>query len=72
MASDGSHAFERWEIEVATKLVREFKRTSRSLVHDDFEDLLQECLMRWFEVRQRLTPQADGPPLAYMARVLRN
>lgn len=72
MASDGSRTFQRWEIEVATKLVREFKRTSRSLVHEEAEDLLQECLMRWFEVRQRLTPNDDGPPLAYMARVLRN
>ena len=72
MASDGSRGFERWEMEVATRLVREFKRNSRSLANDEAEDLVQECLLRWFEVRRRFTPASDGPPLAYMARVLRN
>ena len=57
---------------MATRLVREFKRNSRSLANDEAEDLVQECLLRWFEVRRRFTPASDGPPLAYMARVLRN
>ena len=37
-----------------------------------FDDLLQDCLTHWVEVRARLTPSADDPPIAYMARVLRN
>jgi len=33
---------------------------------------LQECLAHWIEVRRKLDPDPEGPPVAYMARVLRN
>lgn len=72
MSEDGSRGFDTWEMEVATKVVRAFKRKSRSLQHDDVEDLLQECLLHWFQVRGRATPGPEGPPRAYMGRVLRN
>ena len=63
---------QKWEIAVAKKLIGEFRRQSRSLARDDFDDLLQECLMHWLEVRQRLSPNPGGPPIAYLARVMRN
>ena len=61
-----------WEIAVAKKLVAEFRRRSGSLEREEFDDLLQECLAHWLEVRRKLRPDPRGPPIAYMARVLRN
>ena len=72
MPNDGSRGIERWEMEVAKKLVREFKNSSRVLANEPFEDLLQECLLCWIDVRRTFKPGTEGPPLAYMAKVLRN
>ena len=72
MALKHGEELQRWEIAVAKKLVGEFRRRSRSLAREEFEDLLQECLAHWLEVRRKLAPDPDGPPIAYMARVIRN
>ena len=72
MALKHGEELQRWEIAVAKKLVGEFRRRSRSLAREEFEDLLQECLVHWLEVRRKLAPDPDGPPIAYMARVIRN
>lgn len=72
MALKYGEELQQWEIAVATKLVGEFRRRSRSLEREEFEDLFQECLAHWIEARRKLDPHPDGPPVAYMARVLRN
>ena len=72
MALKHGEELQRWEIAVAKKLVGEFRRRSRSLAREEFDDLLQECLAHWLEVRRKLDPDPDGPPIAYMARVIRN
>ena len=72
MALRHGEELQQWEIAVAKKLVGEFRRRSRRLEREEFDDLLQDCLTHWVEVRARLTPSADDPPIAYMARVLRN
>jgi RNA polymerase sigma factor (sigma-70 family) len=72
MAFRYGDGLQQWEIAVAKKLVGEFRRRSRSLEREEFDDLMQDCLTHWIEVRARLKPSADGPPIAYMARVLRN
>lgn len=72
MAFGYGNGIQQWEIAVARKLVGEFRRRSRRLEREEFDDLLQDCLTHWVEVRARLTPSADDPPIAYMARVLRN
>ena len=66
---NGLHA---WEIAVTRKLVGEFRRRSRSLYREEFDDLVQECLLHWLNVRERVAPDPGGPPIAYMARVVRN
>ena len=63
---------EQWEIAVTKKIVGEFRRRFRSLAREDFDDLQQECLLHWIQVRRRLAPVGDGPPVAYMSQVLRN
>jgi len=72
MALRYGEGLQQWEIAVAKKLVGEFRRRSRSLEREEFDDLLQECLAHWIEVRRKLDHDPDGPPIAYMARVLRN
>jgi len=72
MALRHGEELQRWEIAVAKKLVGEFRRRSRRLEREEFDDLLQECLTHWIEVRGKLAPNPDGPPVAYMARVVRN
>jgi RNA polymerase sigma-70 factor (ECF subfamily) len=72
MALKQGNGLQGWEIAVTKKLIGEFRRRSRSLYREEFDDLLQECLMHWLEVRQQLVPDRDGPPIAYMARVVRN
>lgn len=72
MAFGYGNGIQQWEIAVAKKLVGEFRRRSRRLEREEFDDLLQDCLTHWVEVRAGLTPSADDPPIAYMARVLRN
>jgi RNA polymerase sigma factor (sigma-70 family) len=72
MALKQGKELQQWEIAVAKKLVGEFRRRSRRLEREEFDDLLQECLMHWIEVRGKLAPKPDGPPVAYMARVVRN
>jgi len=63
---------QRWEIAVTKKLVGEFRRRSRSLAREEFDDLMQECLAHWIVVRRKLPPDPDAPPVAYMAQVIRN
>ena len=72
MAFGYGNGIQQWEIAVAKKLVGEFRRRSRRLEREEFDDLMQDCLTHWIEVRAKLKPSADGPPIAYMARVLRN
>ena len=62
-----------WEIATAKKVVAECRRRYRILEREEFEDLMQECLMHWVVVRRRIPPEPDAPPpVAYMAQVVRN
>lgn len=72
MALKNGKELQQWEIAVAKKLIGEFRRRSRSPEREEFDDLLQECLMHWIEVRRKLRPDSEGPPIAYMAKVVRN
>ena len=72
MALKAGEGLQRWEIAVTKKLVGEFRRRSRSLEREEFDDLMQECLAHWIVVRRKLAPDPDAPPVGYMAQVLRN
>ncbi len=58
MALKQGNGLQGWEIAVTKKLIGEFRRRSRSLYREEFDDLLQECLMHWLEVRRQLVPDA--------------
>ena len=72
MALKAGGGLQRWEIAVTKKLVGEFRRRSRSLAREEFDDLVQECLAHWIVVRRKLAPDPAAPPTAYMAQVVRN
>ncbi len=64
--------FERWELAIARKLIREFRTRWRSLEQDEAEELMQECLVHWLSVRSELDPARAPVRSAFMATVLRN
>jgi RNA polymerase sigma-70 factor (ECF subfamily) len=72
MALKAGKGLQTWEIAVTKKLVAEFRRRSPSLIREEFEDLVQECLMHWLEASTHAIPDPDGPPIAYLSRVVRN
>ena len=72
MASTPGAGFMQWEIAGTRKLVGEFRRRSRNLAREDFDDLIQDCLVHWLMVRGRLISEPDKPPIAFLARVIRN
>jgi len=72
MALKAGEGLRQWEIAVTKKLVGEYRRRSRSLAREEFDDLMQECLAHWIVVRRKLPPDPDAPPVAYMAQVIRN
>ena len=72
MALKPGEGLYKWEIAVTKKLVGEFRRRSRILWREDFDDLVQDCLLHWIGVRKKLAPDPDNPPVGYMAQVLRN
>ena len=72
MAHDYRGLFERWELAIAGKLVREFHATSRALQRDELDDLLQEVLLHWYHARASHDPMGKASIRTYMARVVRN
>jgi RNA polymerase sigma-70 factor (ECF subfamily) len=72
MALKSGDGLQKWEIAVTKKLVSEFRRRSRGLARDEFDDLMQECLAHWIVVRRKLAPDPGAPPVGYMAQVIRN
>lgn len=72
MALRPGDGLDKWEIAVAKKMVGEFRRRSRMLGREEFDDLVQVCLLHWIVVRRKLAPDPDEPAVGYMAQVLRN
>jgi RNA polymerase sigma-70 factor (ECF subfamily) len=72
MALKPGDGLDKWEIAVAKRVVGEFRRRSRILRREEFDDLVQDCLLHWIGVRRKLAPDPDEPPVGYMAQVLRN
>jgi len=73
MAIKPGQGLAKWEIATLRKIVGLHGLASARFDHDDYEDLLQECLAHWISVRGRLPPGPDiPPPTAYMAQVIRN
>ena len=64
--------FEKWEIGVATHLIRKFQRRWICLHQESFEDLLQECLSHWHFSKTSYDPQGEASQKTFMARIIVN
>ncbi len=64
--------FQDWEIAVAKKLVNEFQGKWRCLEREDFDDLLQECLIHWFFAKDDYDSTREASQKTFMGRIIRN
>ena len=72
MSANYKGLFENWELAVSRKLVRQFRSRWASLGRDEFDELMQECLVHWLSVRSQFDPALDTNRSAFIARVVRN
>lgn len=64
--------FESWELGVTKRVIDDYRREHRSLQREGFDDLLQECLIHWLEVRDQYDPGRGASKKTYMAEVIGN
>ena len=64
--------FHDWEIAVAKKLINDYILKWHCLRRGDFEDILWECLLHWYEVKGYYSPDRGASMRTYMGRVARN
>ncbi len=61
--------FESWELAVAKRVINDYRKKQKYLEYEDFDDLLQECLIHWLEVRDKHDP-GRGSKKTFMAEVV--
>jgi len=64
--------FESWELAVAKKVIGDYRKKYKCLEREGFDDLLQECLIHWLDVRDRYDPGRGASKKTYMAGVVGN
>lgn len=64
--------FENWEIAVAKKIINSYRKKWKCFEREGFDDLLQECLIHWLEVRDRYDAGRGASKNTYMAEVVSN
>lgn len=70
MASEYKNAFQDWEVVVARKLSSEFVAKYSWLKGLEVDDLIQECLLHWYLVRDNYDPELGASLKTYMRQVL--
>jgi RNA polymerase sigma factor (sigma-70 family) len=61
-----------WEIGIVKRLVAERARHLDAPFAEDYDDLLQECLLQWVSVRQRWSVEAVADRKRLLTNVVRN
>ena len=64
--------FESWEIAVAKRLINDYRKAWSCLGREGFDDLLQECLVHWLDVRDGYDSGRDASKQTFMAKVIKN
>jgi RNA polymerase sigma factor (sigma-70 family) len=72
MGLDYGDLFTDLEIATAKQVVSQFLARNSWLKEQDFEDLLQECLIHWFPQRSKFQPGRGASVRTYMVKVLYN
>src|SRR5688572_24379573 len=63
---------EPWEVDLAKVLVAVFLHEQDVFTQGDRDDLVNECLLHWWRVRDRYRTEGGASLSTYMRRVLRN
>jgi RNA polymerase sigma-70 factor (ECF subfamily) len=72
MASNYEGVFEDWEVAIARKLSSEFLAEHSWLRVLDLDDLMQECLIKWYLARHTYERSKGASTQTYMAKVIRH
>lgn len=64
--------FQDWEIAVVKKLINGFQEKWSCLKREDFDDLLQECLIHWYFAKDDYDPGREASQKTFMGRIIRN
>lgn len=61
--------FEGWELAVAKRVINNYRKEQKHLEHEGFDDLLQECLIHWLDIRDKHDP-SRGSKKTFMAKAV--
>lgn len=64
--------FESWELAVAKRVIDDYRREHKNLEREGFDDLLQQCLIHWLDVRDQYDSARGASKRTYMAEVIGN
>jgi RNA polymerase sigma-70 factor (ECF subfamily) len=64
--------FESWELAIAKRVIGDYRKEWKCLEREGFDDLLQECLMHWLDVRDSYDAGRDASRQTFMAKVIKN
>lgn len=64
--------FESWEIAVAKGVIDAYRKKYKYLEREEFDDLLQECLISWLDARDKYDYHRGASRKTYMAEVIGN
>ena len=64
--------FEGWELAITKRLIDDYRKEWKCLEREGFDDLLQECLMHWLEVRDGYDSSRNTSRQTFMATIIRN
>lgn len=62
--------FEDWEVGIATNVIERLRKDWTCLRMEEFEDLIQECLIHWHFSKDDYDPSAGANRRTFMARVV--
>ena len=63
--------FESWEIAIAKWVINEYREKHKCLRQESLDDLLQECLVCWLDLRERYDPGRGASKKTFMAGVIK-
>ena len=63
--------FESWELATAKSIINEYREKYKYLRQESFDDLLQDCLICWLDLRERYDPGREASKKTFMAGVIK-
>ena len=61
-----------WEVKIAMKLVGKFQKKWKCLRVENFNEIVNECLIHWYSVRHKYDPTRKTSQEAFMSKIVEN